>query len=181
MGVNVTASEQVAINLFTSQSPIGVGVPGLSVGVYFAIDLILSFTADMDLSGGFWVDFPEHAYLELGIFDGKLDDTSFDGTRTGLVPVVVHTAYGKFQADLRLSIQAGIETDNDLFGIGAGALLGIYANVVELVATLEKTPTCALELEAEYNLNIGAFARLSVSLTPLSTAQLDTGRPQCLG
>lgn len=76
MGVNVTASEKVAINLFSSQSPIGVGIPGLSVGVHFAIDLILSFNADMDLSGGFWVDFPEHAYLELGIFNGKLDDNT---------------------------------------------------------------------------------------------------------
>lgn len=76
MGVNVTASEKVTINLFSSQSPIGVGIPGLSVGVYFAIDLILSFNADMDLSGGFWVDFPEHAYLELGIFNGKLDDNT---------------------------------------------------------------------------------------------------------
>jgi len=43
-------------------------------------------------------------------------------------------------------------------------LLGVFANVVELIATLEKTPSCDLELEAEYNLNIGAFAKLSVSV-----------------
>ena len=76
MGVNISAGENVAINLFSSQSPIGVGIPGLSVGVYFAIDLIFSLSANMVLSGGFFVEFPESASLELGIFDGQLDDSS---------------------------------------------------------------------------------------------------------
>lgn len=76
MGVNITANEQVAISLFTSQTPIGVGIPGIRAGVFFSIDLIISLTANMDLSGGFWVDFPEHASMELGIFDGKLDASS---------------------------------------------------------------------------------------------------------
>lgn len=90
-------------------------------------------------------------------------NTRSDGTRTGLVPVTVRTASGRFQADLRISIQAGVEADNKLFGIGAGALFGVYANVVELIATFEQTPTCQLEVEAEYNFNVGAFAQMSVS------------------
>lgn len=54
----------------------------------------------------------------------------------------------------------------------------MFANVVELIATLEKTPACDLELEAEYNLNIGAFAKLSVSVDLLvnSSKHSDEGR-----
>jgi hypothetical protein len=47
-------------------------------------------------------------------------------------------------------------------GIGAGALVGIYANLIEFVAVLDSTPTCALRGREWFDLNVGAYARLDV-------------------
>lgn len=68
-----------------------------------------------------------------------------------------------FKADLRLRVQAGAEASIDIFGIGAGAVIGIYANIIEFVAVIEKTPTCDLETEIWWDLNVGAYAHLDVS------------------
>lgn len=40
--------------------------------------------------------------------------------------------------------------------------MGIYANLVEFVAEIETTPTCALETREWFDLNAGAYARLDV-------------------
>ena len=65
-----------------------------------------------------------------------------------------------FKADLRLRVQAGAEASIDIFGIGAGAVIGIYANIIEFVAVIEKTPTCDLETESWWDRNVGAYAHL---------------------
>ena len=49
-----------------------------------------------------------------------------------------------------------------IFGIGAGAVMGIYANLIEFVAVLETTPTCPLQSREWWDLNVGAYAHLNV-------------------
>ena len=75
MDIAVTAGATYAINLFSSQSPIGLGFPGLSVGVVFSVDLVFSLSSEIDLSGGFYVKVADDAYLEAGVFSGKLENT----------------------------------------------------------------------------------------------------------
>lgn len=67
-----------------------------------------------------------------------------DGIATKSIPVEVKTGTGTFKASLRLRVQCGVEADIDLIGLGAGALIGIYANIVEFVTVLDSTPDCAL-------------------------------------
>jgi len=67
-----------------------------------------------------------------------------DGIGTKSIPVEVKTGSGTFKASLRLRVQCGIEADIDLIGLGAGAVVGIYANIVEFVTVLDSTPNCAL-------------------------------------
>ena len=69
---------------------------------------------------------------------------SSDGIGTKSIPVEVKTGTGTFKASLRLRVQCGVEADIDLIGLGAGALVGIYANIVEFVTVLDSTPECAL-------------------------------------
>src|SRR5688572_30653677 len=55
LAVDVSANAVYAINLFTSNSPVGIGFPGLSVGLVFYVDLVFSASAVLDLDGGFYV------------------------------------------------------------------------------------------------------------------------------
>jgi len=72
LGVYVSAGATYAVNLFTTNSPIGLGFPGLSVGVVFYVDLVFSLTEEIDLEGGFYVKLADDAYLEASVFGGDI-------------------------------------------------------------------------------------------------------------
>lgn len=78
--------------------------------------------------------------------------------------MTVHSGSATFKADLRLRVQCGAESDFDLIGIGAGAAVGIYANIIEFVAVLDSTPSCELQTREWFDLNVGAYARVSVEV-----------------
>ncbi|KAK8057895.1 hypothetical protein PG996_011832 [Apiospora saccharicola] len=163
LGLNASASTTVSVNLFASNSPIGLHYPGLSVGVVFFVDLVFSLNAHIDMSGGFYIKLADDAFLEASIFKGDVSKYFFDGASSKSLPITVATGSGAtFKADLRLRVQVGAEAAVDTFGIGAGAAMGIYANLVEFVAEIEKTPTCELETREWFDLNAGAYARLDV-------------------
>ncbi|KAK9783547.1 hypothetical protein SCAR479_00106 [Seiridium cardinale] len=162
LGVETSASGTYSINLFASQSPIGLGFPGLSVGVVFYVDLVFSLSAEIDLTGGFYVKLADDAYLETDIFGGDITDSFFDGISSKSIPVTVQSGFAEFKADLRLRVQCGAETSLPLIGIGSGAVVGIYANIIEFVAVIDSTPDCALETKEWWDLNAGAYAHLDV-------------------
>lgn len=74
MEVAMSSGASYAINLFTTDSPIGIGFPGLSVGVVFYVDLVFSLTDQIDLEGGFYVKLNDSAYLEASVFGGEITD-----------------------------------------------------------------------------------------------------------
>jgi hypothetical protein len=78
----------------------------------------------------------------------------------GLPVTLKNGPSASFKADLRLRVEAGAAAD--ILGSGAGAELGIYVNLLEFVATLEQTPTCALETLEHFDLNAGAYVNLDV-------------------
>lgn len=77
--------------------------------------------------------------------------------------MTVTSGTATFKADLRLRVQAGAEATLPFFNIGAGAVVGIYANLIEFVAVIDSTPECPLETEIWWDLNVGAYANLDVS------------------
>ncbi|KAI0402731.1 hypothetical protein F4802DRAFT_617441 [Xylaria palmicola] len=162
LGVEASAGQTFSLNLFASQSPIGIGISGLDVGVVFFVDLVFSLSEAIDLSAGFQVTVPDDAYLEADIFKGDIDDSAFEGLNSQSLPVTVRSGKATFKADLRLRVQAGAEASIDLFDIGAGAVIGIYANIIEFVAVIDKSPTCDVEAEIWWDLNVGAYAHLDV-------------------
>ncbi|KAH8160908.1 hypothetical protein CIB48_g7337 [Xylaria polymorpha] len=163
LGVDASAGQTFSLNLFASDSPIGIGITGLDVGVVFFVDLVFSLSEAIDLTAGFQVSVPDDAYLEADIFKGDIDDSAFEGLNSQSLPVTVVSGHATFKADLRLRVQAGAEASIDLFGIGAGAVVGIYANIIEFVAVIDKTPTCDLETEIWWDLNVGAYAHLDTN------------------
>ncbi|KAK7991128.1 hypothetical protein PG990_015408 [Apiospora arundinis] len=127
------------------------------------VDLVFTLDAHIDMSGGFYVKLADDAFLQADIFKGDVKDYFFDGIKSKSLPITVATGSGAtFKADLRLRVQVGAEAKLKTFGIGAGAAMGIYANLVEFVASIETTPTCALETREWFDLNVGAYARLDV-------------------
>ena len=75
LDIDVSASAVYAINLFTSNSPVGIGFPGLSVGLVFYVDLVFSASAVLDLEGGFYVSLEDDAFLETDVFSGDITDS----------------------------------------------------------------------------------------------------------
>ncbi|KAF2969135.1 hypothetical protein GQX73_g4441 [Xylaria multiplex] len=162
LDVKASAEQTFSLNLFASNSPIGIGITGLDVGVVFFVDLVFSLSEAIDLTAGFQVTVPDDAYIEADIFKGDIDDSAFGGLNSQSLPVTVVSGHATFKADLRLRVQAGAEASIDLFGIGAGAVIGIYANIIEFAVSIEKTPTCDLETEIWWDLNVGAYAHIDV-------------------
>ena len=74
--VSISAAQWVAIDLFASQTPIGIRVPGLTVGVVFIIDLVFSLAEELDVTGGFWVKIPDGSAIEAGVFSGDIGDAN---------------------------------------------------------------------------------------------------------
>lgn len=56
------------INLFTPQTPLAITVPGLDVGVWFTVDLILSADAEIDMSSGFHVKLDDGVKIDIAMF-----------------------------------------------------------------------------------------------------------------
>ncbi len=75
LAVDVSAGATYAVNLFTSDSPIGLGFPGLSIGVVFYVDLVFSLTEEIELEGGFYVKLADDAFLEASVFGGAITDS----------------------------------------------------------------------------------------------------------
>lgn len=73
--LDITAGAAYAVNLFATESPIGLGFPGLNVGIVFYVDLVFSLTEEIDLTGGFYVKLADDAYLEASVFGGVITKT----------------------------------------------------------------------------------------------------------
>lgn len=75
LGVAVNSHQNFAINLYTSNTPAGMGFPGLTVGLVFFVDLVFDLTEEIELDTGFYVKLPNDAYLEADIFEGDIQDS----------------------------------------------------------------------------------------------------------
>ncbi|KAJ9154994.1 hypothetical protein NKR23_g2213 [Pleurostoma richardsiae] len=162
LGIVTNAGATYTVNLFTSNSPIGLGFPGLDVGVVFYVDLVFTLTAEVDLEAGFYVQLADGSYLEASLFGGDITDQLFDGISSKSLPVTVTTGRATFKADLRLRVDCGAEAEIAGIGIGAGAELSVYLNILEFVAILETTSTCELQTREYFDINAGAIAELDV-------------------
>jgi hypothetical protein len=70
--LSMSAGATYSINLFTTNSPIGLGFPGLSVGVVFYVDLVFSLSEMIDLEGGFYLQVADGSFLEASVFGGDI-------------------------------------------------------------------------------------------------------------
>ena len=76
LDISMSAGATYAVNLFTSETPAGLGFPGLSIGLVFYVDLVFSLTDVIDLEAGFTARLADDAYVEASIFGGDITDHS---------------------------------------------------------------------------------------------------------
>ena len=73
--VKTSGTATYAVNLFTSQSPIGIGKDGLSIGILFYVDLVFSANAELDMEGGFTLEMADTSRIRTGATSGKIKQT----------------------------------------------------------------------------------------------------------
>jgi hypothetical protein len=62
------------INLFTPETPLGLTVPDMDVGVWFSVDLILDADAEIDMSSGFHIKFADGLQIGIPLFASDATD-----------------------------------------------------------------------------------------------------------
>ncbi|KAJ3473893.1 hypothetical protein NLG97_g10082 [Lecanicillium saksenae] len=74
MDLATTGTMAFTLNLFTSETPLGISIPGLKLGLLFSVDLAFSLSNSMDITGGFHMMLPDDAFFELDVFGGDIED-----------------------------------------------------------------------------------------------------------
>ena len=75
IAVAAHAGATYAITLFATESPLGLSLPDLDIGLVFSLDLVFSVSATVELEGGFYVKLADDAYLDTDLFSGDIADS----------------------------------------------------------------------------------------------------------
>lgn len=77
------------------------------------------------------------------------------------IPIQVHSGASTFKADLRLRVD--LAASASFKGIGGGGVgAGVFANLAEFVAQLNRTDDCFLQAQDFFDLNVGATASAGI-------------------
>ncbi|KAE9370800.1 hypothetical protein N431DRAFT_379518 [Stipitochalara longipes BDJ] len=166
---DLVASDTISYSytIWNSDTLAGLAISSdVSIGLVVFIDLVFSLTAEIDLEAGFEFAFPEGAYITVDPLEGKIIDHGFTGGDTNSLPIICTSGSATFKAAVRVRLQAG--TTVAVFGTGFDFSLGVYADLIEYVATLETTPVCELEITELLDVNVGAYAHAVVELDYLT-------------
>ncbi|KAF4336782.1 hypothetical protein FBEOM_9339 [Fusarium beomiforme] len=175
LDTTLSAGATYTLNLYKSTTPAGFAVrDNLEIGVIFTLDLILSVDGEIDISSGFHLKLDDGVKLELGIFAKEISSITINGGEFEFLPVTIDSAGVVFKAILRVGVQAGVEiaspeisvAGKDIARVGAGAEVGVYANIAELITnvtlSLDEDDECSLRVEEAYQFAIGAVAGASI-------------------
>ncbi|EPS39687.1 hypothetical protein H072_6528 [Dactylellina haptotyla CBS 200.50] len=165
------------LNLYTSETPIGIAIDDVFLGIVADVDLILSVEAEITISSGFHIKVDDGAVLEIPLFGQQLTRTSFNGGLFEFLPVVIESAGVELKAILRVRIRAGFSVatpsiDFLLFNVSvpdlsAGIEVNVFAHIAELTTSITVTPAgdetgCQLRAEESYQFVLGAAAGASI-------------------
>jgi hypothetical protein len=64
------------VNLFTPETPIGITIPDMDIGVWFSIDLILDAKAEIDISSGFHIKLDDGFKIDIAMFSKNVSDVT---------------------------------------------------------------------------------------------------------
>jgi hypothetical protein len=64
------------VNLFTPETPIGITIPDMDIGVWFSLDLILDAKAEIDISSGFHIKLDDGFKVDIAMFSKNVSEVT---------------------------------------------------------------------------------------------------------
>lgn len=176
--LDLSASAGVAqsVELMTSDE-LKLQIPGLldvDIGAAFAIDLMVSASAALDIKTGVYVEFSESAFIEISLLGQDIVDSDLTGVIADVLPVCVGddvdlSVEVELDLGLRLRSGLGIAAGVDLLGldIGAGAEVAIWISLFDYTAVLVATDSCPISISEEFKFSAGVLVDLNVDVSNL--------------
>lgn len=175
----LNAGATYELNLFTSNTPIGISVgKNLTLGVVFKVDLLLSVQGTIDISSGLHIKLDDGVGIDIALFSDAVSNIVFHGGQFEFLPVTVEKAGVVLSAILRIGIHSGITVaapgtpDITVFNtslgtpqVAGGIEVGVFANLAQFTTNVTLAPDnaeCELHVQQEYQIALGAAAGASV-------------------
>lgn len=155
-----------------------IAVPGLAeigIDAGFALDLIFSVSAAIDIESTFNVFFPEGSFIEVNIFDKEIVKQEITGLVVESVPLSIGAEIDlseDIQLDVVLRLRTGlaISSELDIVGLdlGAGAEVAIWLDIFKYTTTYREGSSGSECSAAEiFALTAGVAVELDVEIGEL--------------
>ncbi|KPM41042.1 hypothetical protein AK830_g5521 [Neonectria ditissima] len=128
-------------------------------------------SSSIDDQGGFEFTIPDGSWIVADI-NGSIVDQTFAGVISNSIPWETTSGAATLTADLRL--RSELSANFEVLGVGADAKVGVYPNLLELVAELQSTDTCVLEVSEFWDINAGAYTEHTTTIHVYRTVSAKT-------
>ncbi|CAG9975684.1 unnamed protein product [Clonostachys byssicola] len=171
--IDLSASAAVfqTVELFASgELSVDTELLELDLGAAFALDLIVSASAAIDVYAGFYVSFGAGDYIDISVASKEIVETKLDGLVSKALPVSVGAAVDlsaaiELELGLRLRSHISVGAEVELLDIDlveAGAEISLWADLCHYTIVLVETAECALSVSNEFILNLGLSVGVNV-------------------
>ncbi|KAG8168046.1 hypothetical protein KVR01_003735 [Diaporthe batatas] len=177
VALDATAGVSESVELMSDLS-LELAVPGLAeigIDAGFALDLIFSVSAAIDIESTFNVFFPEGSFIEVNIFNKEIVKQEITGLVVESVPLSIGAEIDlseDIQLDLVLRLRTGlaISSELDIVGLelGAGAEVAIWLDIFKYTTTYRQGSSGSECSAAEvFALTAGVAVELDVEVGEL--------------
>ncbi|CAK7200063.1 hypothetical protein SEUCBS139899_002751 [Sporothrix eucalyptigena] len=181
LDVKADAKVFEAAELVTS-GQLSIDIPGLldvEAGLALALDLVISLDAAIDLSAGFYIDFPQGSFIEINVLTSKVVNHKLDNLGAKTLPLTLGVDVDldvdvTLEVGLRLRTEIGIDANVDPLGIpllSAGAEVAVWINLFDYTSIIignpshPKPPSCPNHAVTEaFSLDVGIIVELDVDV-----------------
>ncbi|KAJ5279074.1 hypothetical protein N7478_004446 [Penicillium angulare] len=174
LDIKLSAGSTYTLNIYSSESPAGIAMPGLTVGAVFSVDLILIAEAEIDIGSGIHIKLEDGLAFDLEMFNSNVSKISLPGGMYEFLPVTIE-GEGSIQALLSLKASLGIEVSSnsieDVLTFSGGIEADVFSYVADFLlqvngssSTSGEEDGCELAAVAEYTMAVGAAAGATVAV-----------------
>ncbi|GAM33882.1 hypothetical protein TCE0_013r01102 [Talaromyces pinophilus] len=173
LDIKLSAGATYTLNLYTSETPGGISVPGVTIGAVFSVDLILIADAEIDIGSGIHIKLDDGLAFDLEMFNSNVSTVTIPGGAYEFLNVTI-SGEGSIQALLSLKASLGVDVNlpdtptYDLFS--AGIETDVFAYVADFLIQVNGSTAatdngdCELAAVAEYTVAVGAAAGATLAI-----------------
>ncbi|KAF2477230.1 uncharacterized protein BDR25DRAFT_371252 [Lindgomyces ingoldianus] len=168
----LSGSASYTLNIYQSNTPLGIAIQDVQMGIWFSLDLMLDAEAEIDITNGFHLKLDDGVKISIPMFGNNVSDIVIPGVHFEFLPVTIESAGAVLTATLRISAHAGISLDTPKFAIlpsiSGGIEVAVFANMAKFVTNVTTDTTgkedCPLKVVEYYEFAIGANAGATVAV-----------------